>query len=438
MARTTDSLQVGMVRRLSDGAVFEVATWLPTLTLGEIHTLRPRLRQKSEKAQFACFCCGHPVLMRQHATGGHYFAHKEKTAADKANCLYQEDQHLSLADIDRLRYQGQREGARHIRTKDLIARILKSDSRFATPVLEQTWTSFTDGWRKPDVATIWDGLPVVFEAQVSNTYPQIVAERTEFYRNQGALLIWIFDRLPDTHWRTLHADTFCANQQQMFLVDEESAALSEKSGVAHFRIYSQRPDVEAFCRPEDGRYILLPCQVEQCEMVAFSSLSLDPVLQTATRFNATEEENRVKHKILCALTQAGESHDPLETAIRAIIHRKAPIPKDSVEGWAALVCAIEARRLNQPVGTKLANPAGLLNLVYDHHQTFFPHLVRTLERLHLDPPEQRRGAWKKWVEAFHNGRFQDGPLPVPHAGSERLLAWLYPFTEISESPCAGA
>jgi hypothetical protein len=30
---------------------------------------------------------------------------------------------LSLADIDRLRYQGQREGARHIRTKDLIALI---------------------------------------------------------------------------------------------------------------------------------------------------------------------------------------------------------------------------------------------------------------------------------------------------------------------------
>ena len=288
-ARGTDTLQVGMVRRESDGEIIDVATWLPTQTEGEIHALRPQLRQGWPEAMFICFCCGHDVLLRKHASGGHYFAHKEKTAAEKAECIYQQERGISLADLDRLRYHGQREGPRHIRTKELIERILRADPRFDEPVVEKRWTSFADGWRKPDVASIWDNLPVVFEAQVSNTYPQIVAERTDFYRKKGALLIWVFDRLPDTHWRTLHADTFCSNSQHLFLVDEECATASEDSGQAHFRIYFLRPEVEPVFRPDDKRFILRNIQVESCTLVPFASLVLDAKDQTATLFNLTEE-----------------------------------------------------------------------------------------------------------------------------------------------------
>lgn len=421
-ARTTDSLQVGMVRRLVDDQVLDVLDWLGSQTLGDIHSLRPRIRQDQADAQFVCFCCGHPILLRQHANGGHFFAHKEKSQADKANCLYQEGRNLSLADLDRLRYQGLREGARHRRTKDLIARILSADPRFSPPVIERTWTTFADGWRKPDVATSLGDLPVVFEAQVSNTYPQVVAERTEFYRKQGALLIWIFDQMPDTHWRTLHADTFCANHQHLFLVDDDCAAVAEQTQVATFRIYSLRPSVEAYRPTDEERWHLRPFQEERCDLTAFSSLSLNASSQTATLFDVVEENKRVQHKILCANAQADCDYDALEVAIREIIKRKGPVPRKNLQGWAALVCAIEAHRLGHPVGTRLANTAGLQNLIYNHYPAFFPHLVTTLDRLGVDPPEQRHGAWKKWVDAFHRGQFQ----AAAHVGSDHLLAWLYP------------
>ena len=423
-ARGTDTLQVGMVRRVADGVTLDVAAWLQAQTEGDIHVLRPKIRQARDDAKFVCFCCGHDVNLRKHFSGGHCFVHKEKADADKANCLYQQERRLSLADIDRLRYHGQREGARHIRTKELIERILRADSRFAEPVVEKRWTSFADGWRKPDVASVWDNLPVVFEAQVSNTYPQIVAERTNFYRNKGALLIWIFDKLPDTHWRTLHADTFCSNSQHLFLVDEDCATVSEERGQAHFRIYSLRPEVEPFSRPDDERIVLCPIQEERCALVSFESLSLNADHQTAILFNVAEENCRARHKILCAEAQAGAQHSTLENEIRGLIG-DIPIDWKNVEGWAALVCAIESQRLGRPVGTKCANVAGVLNLVYDKHPTFFPHLVYTLERLNLDPPEQRSGAWKKWVGDFHKGYYKDGPIPKAHIRSGRLLAWLY-------------
>lgn len=425
-ARTTNSLQVGMVRRVHDGMVLEVASWLPTQTEGEIHTLRPKLRQGLQTSTFVCFCCGHNVLLRKHTSGGHYFAHKEKAASEKAECLYQQERGLSLADLDRLRYHGQREGARHVRTKEMIKRILCADPRFAKPVIEKVWTSYTDGWRKPDVASIWGGLPIVFEAQVSNTYPQVVAERTDFYREQGALLIWIFDQLPNSDWRTLHADTFCSNSQHLFLVDQECVTISEATGQAHFRIYLQRPEVEPFSRSDDQRIVLRIIQEERCALVSFGTLSLNADLQTAALFDAAEEMRRAKHKVLCAEAQADGNYEALRNAIGELIQSNSPIDRKNVAGWAALVCAIESQRLGYPVGTKLANIAGVLNLVHDKHSAFFPHLVRTLERLNLDPPEQRQGAWRQWVEDFFKGRYKGGPIPNSHKGSGRLLAWLYP------------
>ncbi len=422
-----------MVARPNTGEIFEVRDWIPTQTLGDIHSLRPKLRQTDGEG-LVCQYCGNPVLLKKHENGGHYFAHKEKSAADRAACLYQDGRSVTLADLNRMRFHGQREGARHRRTKDLIDRILRADSRFATPEIERRWTSFSDGWRKPDVGSAWNGTKVVFEAQVSNTYPQVVAERTEFYRKQGALLIWIFDQLPDDAWRTLHADTFCANQQHLFIVDDECMAESERTHRAMFRCYSLRPDVSPVRRPakgdsEDGKTILEHSFTELFGLVAFDSLSLDVERQTACLFDAKEEKRRAHHKILCATAQASQSqddHHALEAAVRDHIGRKNQIPPKSIEGWAVLVCAIEARRLGHPVGTKLANVAGVLNLVHDRHPGFFVHLVKTLERLGIDPANERTGAWKNRVRAFHNGVYCGGPVPSEHSGSVDLLRWLYP------------
>lgn len=425
-AKTTNTFQVGMVRREEDGKIIEVAQWIPSQRLANIHTIRTSQRRERKTALFSCFFCGQPVLLKQHISGGHFFSHHEKSAAEKANCIYREERSIPLEDVDRMRYQGMREGVRHVRTKELVRRILAADLRFSDTVVERPWRTFDAGWRKPDVATTWDGKRLVFEAQVSNTYPQVVAERTDFYCKQGALLLWIFDQLPESNWRTLHADTFCANHQHLFLVDEECVAESERTGLAHFRVYFQRPDVVSQRSEEDGRHILIPMQRESFELCRFDRLTLDTAHQTASLFNVELERRRAAHKVLCAQAQAGLSYAALEINIKEIIGRSAEIPRANVEGWAALVCAIEAQRLHIPVGTRLANAAGVLNLVYDHHPAFLSHLIAALERLALDPPEARKGAWKQRVADFHNGRYRNGPLPAPHKGAEQLLAWLYP------------
>ena len=426
-AKSTDTLQVGMVRRASDGEIIEVVTWLPTQTEEQIHCLRPKIRQKNGE-KFSCFCCGYDVRLRKHKRGGHFFVHRKKNAAEKAKCLYQQNRIISLEDRDRIRYHGQREGFRHIKTKILIEKILCSDPRFSKPEIEKRWTTFADGWRKPDVASKWNGQPIVFEAQVSNTYPQVVAERTDFYRKQGTLLIWIYDCLIEKEWRTLHADNFCSNGRHLFLVDEECVVISETNGCAYFKIYTQRPEVAPFKCTTDEKWRLEINQEKSFELVPFSSLSLDVASQKATYFNIEKDQFIAKHKVLCAEVQAGslyDAYDALEKSIQEFFKDSRPIDRKKIEGWAALVCAIESKRLGKPIGTKLTNVAGVLNLVHDHHPNFFPHLVQVLDRLRIDPPDQRSGQWKKRISNFYNGIYKGGSIPQPHGKSKKLLEYFY-------------
>lgn len=426
-AKSTDTLQVEFVRRASNGEIIEVKEWMATQTEEQIHCLRTRIRQGNGE-NFSCFCCGQNVLLRKHERGGHYFAHREKSAADKAECIYQQSQIISPRDRDRIRYQGQREGLRHLKTKELIADILRSDPGFSEPEIEKSWTTFTNGWRKPDVASKWNAQPIVFEVQVSNTYPQVVADRTDFYRNEGALLIWIYDRVTESEWRTLHADNFCSNGRHLFIVDEECAAISKAEGLAYFKIYTQRPEVEPFKCITDGKWKLKIVQKEYFELVPFSSLSLNADSQTATYFDIKKEQFIINHKVLCAEVQAGylgDAYDLLERSIQEFLVDKRPIDRKKLEGWAALICGIESKKLERPIGTKYTNVVEVLNLVHDHHPSFFPHLVQVLDRLKIDPHSQRSGKWRNRVSDFYEGKYKGGPIPQSHEKSKELLGYIY-------------
>lgn len=430
-AETTNTLQVGMVRRRKDNVLIEVKEWLPTQTVGEIHALRPQLRKSNDESIFDCFGCGFPVILKKHPNGGHYFSHKHKSDADKAKCPYQESRGISQAELDRIRYHGQREGKRHERTKEFVRRILAADTNFSDIKVEEVWKSFIEGWRKPDVSAKWKNQPVVFEAQVSNTYPQVVAERTEFYTAEKALLIWIFDQLPDDQWRTLHADTFCSNHQHLYLVDEQCTEASERDNQAYLRLYCLRPDVETFKDSQDDRIRLKASCQEWFGLVPFSALHIDIERQTSIFFDVEEDRRRMEHKILCAQAQAGCSFGDLEASIRSQISRQKPISDKSISGWAALICAIEAVRIGEAVGTRLANVAGVLNNLYDHYPQFFPHLVDTLRRLGIESKAPQAGAWRTHVDDYDRGQYRGEPFPSPHQGSDSLLKWLYPDEAIS-------
>jgi competence CoiA-like predicted nuclease len=426
IARVTQQNSISFVTRVSDQATFEVANWLPSFTLGEIHTLRPEIRTAGVRQEypFVCSACGEAVVLKAYTDHGHFFSHLEKQRAEEAGCPFREHRQLTQDDLDRMRYHGQREGARHKRIKELIARTLMADTRFAKPEIEQTWKCFVQGWRRPDVSSQWNGISVVFEAQVSNTYPQVVAERTEFYRRDGVLLIWIFDRQPDEHWRTMHADSFCTNQQHLFVVDEESASESERLGRACLRTYMLRPDVQVR-NSDSGKHLLEEFQAESYGLVPFESLALNVERQTACLFDVVTEKRRSHHKVLCADVHAGLNADALSKDIQDIMKSDRDIEYKKLEAWAALVCAIESVRFGCGIGTRYTNPVQVLNQVFDHHPNVVGLLDAELARQNLDHERFHDGAWGKRSSMIRNGRYNDSKLSAQHPGSMKMLKWLY-------------
>ncbi len=424
----TDRHQVDLVTRCADSTTFEVVQWLPTLTRGELHALRPAIRRAGVRKEypFKCAGCGGPVVLKSLTDHGHYFSHVEKAAAAGAGCPFREARGPSEADLDRMRYHGQREGPRHRRTKELIARTVRADPRFEEPVIEKVWRSFIEGYRRPDVRSALGRLHVVFEAQVSNTYPQVVAERTEFYRENGMLCFWIFDEFPSRTWRTLHADAFCANKRHLFVVDDQSAVESERQSRALLRAYRQHPGVRPAKDSDTKRTILEPIIEERFDLVAFDMLQCDVQTQTACLFDAELVERRVRHKVLCAAAQAHYQVEPLRRDIQDLLQTSYHIKTERLEAWAALVCAIESASFDCAIGTAHANPAGLLNLVFDHYPDVVGLLVETLQRLDLNTEKINRGAWGQRARAVAGGRYQNAGPPPQHPGSRRLLNWLYP------------
>ena len=72
-------------------------------------------------------------------------------------------------------------------------RSLSADPRFKEVVQEKTWKASEGltGLRRPDVSARTNTGRLAFEVQLSTTFMDVVLSRKEFYRAEGAALVWV-------------------------------------------------------------------------------------------------------------------------------------------------------------------------------------------------------------------------------------------------------
>ncbi len=89
-----------------------------------------------------------------------------------------------------------KESPAHIRLKEIVKESLENAPNFSEVAVEKVWRGMDRSkWRKPDVQALWKGTTrIAFEIQLSTTFLHVIAERRLFYRDEGALLCWIFKR----------------------------------------------------------------------------------------------------------------------------------------------------------------------------------------------------------------------------------------------------
>ncbi|MGY4199046.1 DUF6035 family protein [Bradyrhizobium sp. USDA 4520] len=235
--------EIAEVIDLNSGEVQRATTFIASHRYSELVEARVAMREGMKKGQprHLCAICGTPVHLVANMRKRFFFRHK----TEDGSCPAITRSSLSEEEIRARKYHGLRESEAHKRIKRLIERSLRADPAFDTETIvqEKRWSVSDDPrtWRKPDVqATSTEGR-FAFEAQLSTTFLDVVVSRRMFYRDVSAHLIWILGSFSEDYRRMTTDDLLFSNNSNVFVVNEETARLSEQTKQFHLRCHYRVP-----------------------------------------------------------------------------------------------------------------------------------------------------------------------------------------------------
>lgn len=189
---------------------------------------RLHVSRKTGADQILCELCGVAVYLVSAPDKKHFFF---RHFHEDGSCPSVTRSGFTEAQINAIRYQGQRESRRHIRLKTLLDESLQADPVFSKPVIEGSWRGKErKELRRPDVRSRFQGsLDIAFEVQLSTTFGRVMAEREVFYKSEGGLLLWIFGEFTVAHARLMMEVIFASNNRNAFIVNEATRDASLKA-----------------------------------------------------------------------------------------------------------------------------------------------------------------------------------------------------------------
>jgi len=397
--------------------------------------LRMALRTdiKRGSPHYACSLCGVPVYLVSRAEERRFFF---RHTLEDGRCLARTRGELSQEEIDARRYNGVKESARHLQMKEWVAQCLAADPRFTDVATEKRWSgTLTAEWRKPDVRAIYRGIPVVFEIQLSTTYVNVIAERREFYLQEGGLLIWIFAHFDGGARRLTQDDVFFNNNRNAFVVTQATRDASVQQGRFMLDCIWAEPTLM-------GNADL------QRRVVGFDDLTLERESQRAYYFDfdgardALQEQARERER-----QRLAEVREKFETWW--LDYETSDTP--DYRGWAELRRALAAEGVELPQYPNHV-PRTLLNALYSakhgrvigwRFKTFIEvaHRVEPAHRRYLhyfrralaayDRADQLRaedksGKWALKVKHYKAQMQINDPAYTPDTSDMKLVVLLFP------------
>jgi len=138
------------------------------------------------------------------------------------------DNKFTKEEILRIKYNGVKESDLHIELKTLIAKSLAANQNAAKGIefveIEHVYKhqAIPNVWKKPDVSSVFQGKPVVFELQLSTTFLSVINSRQEFYKENQTFILWVFNAFEtdDDKRKFTQSDVFFSNNRNAFELDE--------------------------------------------------------------------------------------------------------------------------------------------------------------------------------------------------------------------------
>jgi hypothetical protein len=177
---------------------------------------------------YRCSLCNGAVFLSCEKTHTRFFF-KHRHQPDSCPAMTRGT--LSQDDIRALKYNGAKESEKHRQMKRWLVEALQADGRFTNIAEEPIWKgALPKEWRRPDVRAEFQGTPIAFEVQLSTTFLDVIAQRRNFYLEQGGLLFWVFAKFDRSSLRMTEEDVFYNNNLNAFVVNEKTTEYSKQHG----------------------------------------------------------------------------------------------------------------------------------------------------------------------------------------------------------------
>lgn len=396
--------------------------------------LRMALKQAIARSTpiYSCALCGTPVYLVSRSDSRRFFF---RHTLEDGRCPAKTRGNLSEEEINARKYNGAKESAAHFRIKEILLESMRRDPRF-TEIHAESIIRGQDrkSWRKPDVQANFNGVPIIFEVQLSTTFLHVIAERREFYLQQGALLCWIFKSFEASQARLTQDDIFYNNNRNLFLASEETLQASKAEGTLVLDCRWAEPVIE------DG---LLATRWAG-RLARFDELTQDQALQRIFLYDFDKERARVG-----ALTAEGQLRKSFEdfwlnrlpyqpydqghwADLRFSFQRiglHLPQSPDENRGPRMHLNALYSAREGRPIGWRFPKLIQVAHYLHDAQKPVLRHFglaIKVYGRSEQLRSEDREGKWQYKVAQFKPQMAAHDPIFAPNQTFDDLLKFLFP------------
>ena len=213
-----------------------------------------KIARTNAKPKYTCLYCKQRVRILGSFDAGKkrlHFAHYK----DSEDCPIKTGTQLTVEEINRIKYNGVKEGLLHYSLKTKIAENLESEARVNSRIKEievekvLLSTGPDKGWKKPDISFKYDNKRIVIELQLSTTFLSVIESRQDFYQNEHTFVLWVFREFVDDDERRRFTDNdvIYSNNQNAFIYDQEMESKSLLHGKLYMKCFYKAYD---FCESQ--------------------------------------------------------------------------------------------------------------------------------------------------------------------------------------------
>lgn len=248
---------------------------------------------REQNSRFVCYYCKQPVKIRGKRDSKviMHFAHLR----DSDECPIKTGNKYTIEEIQRIKYNGAKESELHYSLKMRLADFLKKNQEYKkgiegvnieTVIKDQ---EIPKVWKKPDVSSIYNGRPVVFELQLSTTFLSVINSRQEFYKKNETYILWVFSSFDtdDDKRKFTQSDIFYNNNFNGFEFNQEAFELSTKENDLVLKCYYKKLYIENLSLIDEW---------DEC-MIKLQDLTFDNKNYSVYYYNYSAERERLEEEL---------------------------------------------------------------------------------------------------------------------------------------------